>query len=75
MPMNSVAERPPLDARVSGLPPERAPQPAPPLRLTMEPESDGDDMQHARLTLRYYVQRFGAERVLDAVKQIAGGAQ
>lgn len=74
MPSNSVTERPAVDSRISNLPPAGEPQPAPPLRLTLVPESDEDALRHMRVVLRGYIRKHGAEVVLRAVQEIAGGA-
>lgn len=72
MPEAIVTENPrDLDARISSIPPERDPEPAPPLRLTMAPESQDDELRHMRTVISHYIRKHGADCVLLVVQQLA----
>jgi hypothetical protein len=68
-----IVSPPPVDARISGLSPD--PEPAPPLRITLGPISEDDELIYMRSVLRHYVRRFGADVVRQAVEQLARGAR
>jgi hypothetical protein len=80
---NSILTEKPreLDARVTSIAPvePQADADAEPrstgLRIAFAEESDEDDFRHARLVIAAYVQKYGAARVLEAVRQLAGGAR
>lgn len=71
---SQIVTEAPIDSRVSGVWPEPEAQPAPPLRLTMGPFSEEDELRNMRIVIRAYVQRHGADVVRQAVEQIAAGA-
>jgi hypothetical protein len=70
---NAIVTEPPVDARISGLAPEA--EPAPPLRLTLAEESEGDNLKFMRAVIRHYVDQYGADVVRQAVEQLAGGVR
>jgi hypothetical protein len=60
---------PAVDSRISGIPPQ------PPLRLALGHSDEDEERKFMRAVLRHYVWQFGAEAVIRAVREIAGGDQ